>query len=745
MTARSEVFVTVTKNVPEEQQDTWLAMAEEMVAKTRIEDGCKFYCFTKSHEVAKRFVIVEEWASMPQLEAHFATEHFTRLVPKMDAISSTPCLDVCQDNALMNIPLGSRLPRITAPLNVPYTDTHVIVTKDVEPEKQGRWLEYAEEMVTETRKEAGCKFYSVVKSKDVATRFVIIEEWETTSHLHAHFDTDHFKRLVPKMDAISNTAVLDVCTDKVCIPVPVCSRVHRQGRVLVLYDSCSTCTERMSEYVAQGATLSGLCDVRVRMVPMGPDGRQNHWDAYPEAAHRVHGEPTVVTFEDVYWADGIAAGTPTNLGCVSWRTKYFWDSFSQGGGFGRIDGKIGCSFSSQGGHGGGAELVCMAMNTILMNFGMSVFGVTDYVGFMNTLHYGAVVGKAPRDELDKMACRRLGLRLSEYVSLYILGSKASAPLIGTKAVDEARWGYPGIPAKQATMSQLQTHEEEVIRHSKMVAAMHTINSPPPLMARKALIFTKMADYVHGSTAAQASWVQQTCRELGMYGVVSDDSSLLEKTDDGEYQEFDLIILVNNSGVIFDVNKEALSAHVAAGRGVVGVHAALACFLDGEDASGHTIMGPTCSIIQDIFGAHFKNHPDVCEATVHIDYEAAKTFPGLPNFTAFKHTDEFFNFTCNPADDKSVTVVATVDESTYEGGLMGPIHPVAWHRHVGERHAPVFYSALGHYSHFYNGMGPSYVADILRAGIDWCSKPEHHPQSPPPVQWLDHSASTTSSR
>ena len=44
----------------------------------------------------------------------------------------------------------------------------------------------------------------------------------------------------------------------------------------------------------------------------------------------------------------------------------------------------------------GAELSCMALLTILMNYGVMVFGVTDYVAKQRTLHYGAAILGEPR-------------------------------------------------------------------------------------------------------------------------------------------------------------------------------------------------------------------------------------------------------------------------------------------------------------------------------------------------------------
>jgi multimeric flavodoxin WrbA len=44
----------------------------------------------------------------------------------------------------------------------------------------------------------------------------------------------------------------------------------------------------------------------------------------------------------------------------------------------KIDGKIGCAFSSAGGWGGGMELACQSIQTALMNFGFLVFGVPAF-------------------------------------------------------------------------------------------------------------------------------------------------------------------------------------------------------------------------------------------------------------------------------------------------------------------------------------------------------------------------------
>ena len=130
---------------------------------------------------------------------------------------------------------------------------------------------------------------------------------------------------------------------------------------------------------------------------------------------------------DVLWCDGLAVGSPTNMGLLSWKMKRFWDDTMREHWM-AVDGKIGCAFSSSGGWGGGTELACQSILTVLINFGLLVFGVTDYVGKLTTLHYGAITAREPRSEETQAACRMLGQRLAEWTAALVHGRKEQHPL-----------------------------------------------------------------------------------------------------------------------------------------------------------------------------------------------------------------------------------------------------------------------------------------------------------------------------
>lgn len=174
------------------------------------------------------------------------------------------------------------------------------------------------------------------------------------------------------------------------------------AKILVLFHSNSGNTGRMAEHIAAGAGSIDGIEVRLRSVE----------DA---------------TQQDVLWCDGLAVGSPTNMGLVSWQMKRFWDE-TMADQWMRIDGKIACAFSSSGGWGGGNEIACQSLLTVLMNFGFLVFGVTDYVGKLTTAHYGAVTARSPRSPESIAACEKLGRRLAEWCAVFIDGRSNEHPL-----------------------------------------------------------------------------------------------------------------------------------------------------------------------------------------------------------------------------------------------------------------------------------------------------------------------------
>jgi type 1 glutamine amidotransferase len=125
--------------------------------------------------------------------------------------------------------------------------------------------------------------------------------------------------------------------------------------------------------------------------------------------------------------------------------------------------------------------------------------------------------------------------------------------------------------------------------------------------------------------------------------------------------------------------DELERFVRAGGGWVGVHAASDTEFDAP-FYGELIGGD----------AWFDGHPAIQDAAVTIeDPEHVSTSHYAE--TTFTRTDEWYDFRANPRD--AVHVLATVDESTYDGGGMGEDHPIAWCHTVGAGRS--FYTGMGH--------------------------------------------------
>ena len=175
------------------------------------------------------------------------------------------------------------------------------------------------------------------------------------------------------------------------------------ANILVIYQSNSGRTESMAKLVVQGAKRLDHHQIRLKSIEQA-------------------------TEEDITWAHALAVGTPTNLGAVSWKMKKFWDEISPRL-WGKIDGKIATVFSSSAGYGGGAEIACLNMLSILINYGFLVFGVTDFADRRFSPHYGAISAGAPDGQAEQEACLKLGQRLAEWAAVYVDQSQEHHPML----------------------------------------------------------------------------------------------------------------------------------------------------------------------------------------------------------------------------------------------------------------------------------------------------------------------------
>src|SRR5262249_47458516 len=127
------------------------------------------------------------------------------------------------------------------------------------------------------------------------------------------------------------------------------------------------------------------------------------------------------------------------------------------------------------------------------------------------------------------------------------------------------------------------------------------------------------------------------------------------TDEGLVGYSAVLFLLTTGQVLEAPHQAAFERFIAAGKGFVGVQSAADTEYDWSWYGG-------------LVGAYFASHPDVQQATIHIEGADHPSTASLPD--AWVRADEWYNFLGNPRDNPDIHVLTSLDESTYSGGSMG---------------------------------------------------------------------------
>ncbi len=205
---------------------------------------------------------------------------------------------------------------------------------------------------------------------------------------------------------------------------------------------------------------------------------------------------------------------------------------------------------------------------------------------------------------------------------------------------------------------------------------------------RVLVFTRTSGWRHDSIPEAIAALRGIGAGAGIEVVATEDPGAFTPA---ALQAYDAVVFASTTrDVLDDAQQAAFESYVRDGGGYMGIHAAADTEYDwpwyGE-----------------LVGAWFDSHPEGLQ-TSPVRFES----PGvLAQGATWTVTDELYNYRRNPRAD--VDVIATVDESAYEGGTMGSDHPIAWcHRMGGGR---AWYTGLGHTRAMY--ADPVYRRHLLR--------------------------------
>ncbi|MCF0156516.1 MAG: antibiotic biosynthesis monooxygenase [Veillonella sp.] len=82
--------------IPEHKEE-FMTLVEEIVAKSRQEEGNVFYIHSQSVENENEYVFTECWKDQEAIDTHMATEHFTRIAKRLMEITSSFTVEVYKE------------------------------------------------------------------------------------------------------------------------------------------------------------------------------------------------------------------------------------------------------------------------------------------------------------------------------------------------------------------------------------------------------------------------------------------------------------------------------------------------------------------------------------------------------------------------------------------------------------------------------------------------------------------------
>jgi type 1 glutamine amidotransferase len=192
-----------------------------------------------------------------------------------------------------------------------------------------------------------------------------------------------------------------------------------------------------------------------------------------------------------------------------------------------------------------------------------------------------------------------------------------------------------------------------------------------------LLFTKSVSYPwrHSSISEGVQMFKELSRKHRFGLTWTDDSAIFD--DQERLRGFDVVVFFHTSGDILDgAQKQAFQEYVRAGGNFLGIHGATFTMLDWPWYAG-------------LVGALHDGHPGRQTAAVRVVDPTHPSTAHLPSVWIV--TDEWYDFR---QVSPEITVVLTVDESTYSGGKMPDHHPIAWYQNSFEG-GRSYYTLLGH--------------------------------------------------
>jgi cytochrome c len=211
-----------------------------------------------------------------------------------------------------------------------------------------------------------------------------------------------------------------------------------------------------------------------------------------------------------------------------------------------------------------------------------------------------------------------------------------------------------------------------------------------------LVFTRTAGEQHASIKSGARAIEDLGRR-NEFGV--DVTANASKFSDRNLRRYRAVVFLNTTGDVLDDGQQAaFERYIQGGGGFVGVHAAVE-------------TEPGWPFFTELLGASASAASEITSATVKVADRVHPSSRVLPEY--WTRTDQWYNFDANVRGVSHV--LATVDETTYQGGTMGFDHPIAWCKDFQGGRS--WYTGGGHTIQSYSDR--SFLRHLL-GGIRWAA-------------------------
>jgi len=193
-------------------------------------------------------------------------------------------------------------------------------------------------------------------------------------------------------------------------------------------------------------------------------------------------------------------------------------------------------------------------------------------------------------------------------------------------------------------------------------------SSSPAAGFNALVFSKTLMFRHASITNGIAAIKQLGAANHFQVDATEDASWFTATSLAKYK---VVIFLSTSGDILNEEQQAaFKNYIEQGGGLAAIHAAVA---------GDVATAGAWPWYGEALCARFTNHSAIVQATVDVEDRQHPSTAMLPEH--WVRTDEWYNFITSPRGD--ARVLASLDETTYQGGTMGKDHPIAWWKQMGK--------------------------------------------------------------